>query len=89
MKIDYNRDELIGEFAKQTLRDRYMLPEERSPQDAYARAAKAFADDEAHAQRIYDYASQQWFMFPSHDLRKKSILGKDLCNTFTTIINIV
>ena len=63
MKIDYNRDELIGEFAKQTLRDRYMLPEERSPQDAYARAAKAFADDEAHAQRIYDYASQQWFMF--------------------------
>ena len=63
MKIDYNRDALIGEFAKQTLRDRYMLPEERSPQDAYARAAKAFADDEAHAQRIYDYASQQWFMF--------------------------
>lgn len=63
MKIDYSRDELIGEFAKQTLRDRYMLPEERSPQEAYARAAKAFADDEEHAQRIYDYASKQWFMF--------------------------
>lgn len=63
MKIDYTRDELIGEFAYQTLRDRYMLPEERSPQDAYARAAKAFADDDEHAQRIYDYASKQWFMF--------------------------
>lgn len=63
MKIDYNRDALIAEFAKQTLRDRYMLPEERSPQEAYARAAKAFADDEEHAQRIYDYASKQWFMF--------------------------
>ena len=40
-----------------------MLPGEESPQEAFARAAEAFADDEDHAQRIYDYASKMWFMF--------------------------
>ena len=64
MKLDYSRDKLLTEFAIATLKDRYMLPgEETSPQEAFARAAEAFADDEAHAQRLYDYASQMWFMF--------------------------
>lgn len=40
-----------------------MIEGENSPQDAFARAAKAFADDEEHAQRLYDYASKLWFMF--------------------------
>jgi len=40
-----------------------MIEGENSPQDAFARAAKAFADDDAHAQRLYDYASKLWFMF--------------------------
>ena len=39
------------------------IPGETSPQEAFARAASAFADDEAHAQRLYDYVSKQWFMF--------------------------
>ena len=63
IKIDYKRDELLDEFALATLRDRYMIPGEESPQEAFARAAEAFADDEAHAQRLYDYVSQMWFMF--------------------------
>ena len=63
IKIDYKRDELLDEFALATLRDRYMIPGEESPQEAFARAAEAFADDEAHAQRLYDYASNLWFMF--------------------------
>ena len=40
-----------------------MVGVETSPQQAFARAAGAFADDEAHAQRLYDYASKLWFMF--------------------------
>lgn len=40
-----------------------MVEAESSPQDAFARAATAFADDEEHAQRLYDYASKLWFMF--------------------------
>lgn len=63
LKLDYSRDSLLDEFAIATLRDRYMVDGETSPQEAFARAAMAFADDEDHAQRLYDYASQLWFMF--------------------------
>jgi ribonucleoside-diphosphate reductase alpha chain len=63
MLIDYGRDRLLSKFGIQTLEDRYLIKGEKSPQDAFARAAKAFADDEAHAQRLYDYASNLWFMF--------------------------
>ena len=63
IKIDYSRDDLLDEFAKTTLKDRYMVPEESSPQEAFARAAQTFADDDGHAQRLYDYVSNLWFMF--------------------------
>ena len=63
MLVDYGRDRLLSKFGIQTLEDRYLIAGERSPQDAFARAAKAFADDENHAQRLYDYASNLWFMF--------------------------
>ena len=63
MLIDYGRDRLLSTFGIQTLEDRYLIEGESSPQDAFARAAKAFADDEGHAQRLYDYASNLWFMF--------------------------
>lgn len=63
MQLNYNRDKYLSEFGIKTLQDRYMIEGETSPQDAFARAAKAFADDDAHAQRLYDYASQLWFMF--------------------------
>ena len=61
--IDYKRDRYLSEFSIKTLEDRYLVNEEKSPQEAFARAAKAFADDEAHAQRLYNYASKLWFMF--------------------------
>lgn len=61
--VDYNRDAYLSEFSKKTLSDRYMIDGELSPQDAFARAAGAFANDEEHAQRLYDYASKLWFMF--------------------------
>jgi len=63
VKIDYSKDALLDEFAHATLRDRYMIPGENSPQEAFARAAETFADDDAHAQRLYDYVSNLWFMF--------------------------
>ena len=63
MKINYERDNYLSEFGHITLQDRYLIEGEKSPQDAFARAAKAFADDDAHAQRLYDYASKLWFMF--------------------------
>ena len=63
VKIDFSKDKLLDEFAIATLKDRYMVGDETSPQEAFARAAEAFADDEAHAQRLYDYVSKHWFMF--------------------------
>lgn len=64
IQVDYSRDSLFTEIGYLTLKDRYMLPGETSPQDALARAAKAFCrGDYALAQRIYDYASKHWFMF--------------------------
>ena len=63
MQINYERDELLPDFSVKTLEDRYLLENETSPQQAFARAAKTFADDDDHAQRLYDYASQLWFMF--------------------------
>lgn len=63
VKIDYSKDKLLDEFAHATLRDRYMIPGENSPQEAFARAAETFADDDDHAQRLYDYVSNLWFMF--------------------------
>ena len=58
---DESRDALLTEFGKETLKDRYLLPGETN-QDLFARVAAAYADDAAHAQRIYDYISKLWFM---------------------------
>ena len=63
MQLSYNRDNYLSEFSLKTLEDRYFVDGETSPQEAFARAAKAFADDDEHAQRLYDYASKLWFMF--------------------------
>ena len=61
--IDFRRDRYLSLFSIKTLQDRYLVDGEGSPQQAFARAAEAFADDEEHAQRLYDYASKLWFMF--------------------------
>jgi ribonucleoside-diphosphate reductase alpha chain len=63
MKLNYRRDNYLSEFSIKTLKDRYMVEEESSPQEVFARAARTFADDDEHAQRLYDYASKLWFMF--------------------------
>jgi ribonucleoside-diphosphate reductase alpha chain len=58
---DASRDARLTDFGKETLTDRYLLPGE-TYQDLFARVADAYADDEAHAQRLYDYISNLWFM---------------------------
>ncbi|HEY4030695.1 MAG TPA: ribonucleoside-diphosphate reductase subunit alpha, partial [Caulobacteraceae bacterium] len=61
VEVDRSRDQLLTDFGKTTLEDRYLLPGE-SYQDMFARVATAYADDGEHAQRIYDYISRLWFM---------------------------
>jgi ribonucleoside-diphosphate reductase alpha chain len=59
--IDPARDALLTNFGRATLQDRYLLAGE-TPQHLFARVARAYADDAAHAQRLYDYMSRLWFL---------------------------
>ena len=61
VRTDPSRDALLTDFGKATLRDRYLMPGE-SFQDLFARVASFYGQDEAHAQRLYDYISKLWFM---------------------------
>jgi len=61
IKIDRSKDSNLTNFGKATLSDRY-LNEGESYQDLFARVASTYADDNLHAQRIYNYISNLWFM---------------------------
>jgi ribonucleoside-diphosphate reductase alpha chain len=61
VRTDAARDALLTNFGRATLVDRYLLAGE-TPQDLFARVGRAYADDSAHAQRLYDYMSQLWFL---------------------------
>ena len=61
IKIDRSRDINLTDFGKATLKDRY-LGQNESFQDLFARVASVYADDNLHAQRIYNYISNLWFM---------------------------
>ena len=61
IKIDRTKDENLTSFGKATLSDRYLGFNE-SFQDLFARVASHYADDNLHAQRLYNYISNLWFM---------------------------
>jgi len=66
IEIDVNYDNNLSEQAYSLLKDYYMLEGETTPQMSYARAALAFCyNDFELAQRIYEYAAKNWFMFSS------------------------
>lgn len=77
IQIDLDRDERIDHFGMDLLRKYYMLEEEKSPQEAFARAAIAYCyDDLGLAQRIYDYVSKGWAMYSSPVLSNAVLPGK-------------
>ncbi len=61
IKIDRSRDKNLTDFGKATLSDRY-LGQNESFQDLFARVASTYADNNLHAQRLYNYISNLWFM---------------------------
>ena len=61
IKIDRSKDVKLTDFGKATLSDRY-LGQNESYQDLFARVASIYADNNLHAQRIYNYISDLWFM---------------------------
>lgn len=61
VKIDDKNNDKLSAFGKAVLEDRYLLPGE-SFQDLFARVAGYYADDQDHADRLYNYISNLWFM---------------------------
>ncbi len=63
IKIDRTRDKLFDELGLKRLRESYMREDESSPQERFAYVSSAFASNEQHAQRLYDYASKHWLSY--------------------------
>jgi len=61
IKIDRSKDEKLTDFGRATLSDRY-LGQNESYQDLFARVASTYSDNNLHAQRVYNYISDLWFM---------------------------
>lgn len=61
IKIDRSRDSNLTDFGKAVLKDRYLL-EGEDYQDLFARVSSYYADDQKHADKMYDYMSKLWFM---------------------------
>jgi ribonucleoside-diphosphate reductase alpha chain len=61
INIDSNRNDLLSNFGKAVLKDRYLM-EGEDFQDLFARVASYYADNKEHASRLYDYISKLWFM---------------------------
>lgn len=59
--IKPERDANLTEFGKAVLVDRYLIGNE-TYQDIFARVAAHYGDDKEHANRLYDYMSNLWFM---------------------------
>ena len=66
--IDYDKENLLDTFSKETLKDRYLWRGETHAQQALARASIFGATYQGHTdfnlgQKLYKYASNNWFSF--------------------------
>lgn len=61
--IDLTRDSKFDEVGLNRLRESYMRDEEVSPQERFKYVVEKFGSNEAHAQRLYEYASKHWLSF--------------------------
>ena len=76
IEIDTKKDRKLSKQAKKLLKDYYCKPDEKSPQQAFARASVAYCyGDMKLAQRIYDAVSKGWFMFSSPILSNAPMPG--------------
>ena len=79
IEIDNRRNKLLSEQSLKLLQDYYCRDDEKSPQQAFARAAAAFSNGNSKlAQRIYDYVSKGWFMYSSPVLSNAIMKGEEV-----------
>jgi len=63
IKTDLSRDSLFDELGLKRMRESYMMESEQSPQERFAYVSNAFASNQDHAQRLYDYSSKHWLSY--------------------------
>ena len=63
VEMDLSRDALFDELGLQRLKESYMRDDETSPQERFAYVSAAFASNQAHAQRLYEYSSKHWLSY--------------------------
>ncbi|MDN5248266.1 MAG: ribonucleoside-diphosphate reductase subunit alpha [Wolbachia endosymbiont of Tyrophagus putrescentiae] len=59
--INHEKDSKLTDFGKAVLSDRYLI-ENESYQDLFMRISCHYSDNALHAERLYDYMSNLWFM---------------------------
>ncbi|WFW29588.1 MAG: ribonucleoside-diphosphate reductase subunit alpha [Wolbachia endosymbiont of Menacanthus eurysternus] len=59
--INHKKNSNLTSFGKAILSDRYLI-ENESYQDLFMRISNYYSDNKEHAQRLYDYMSNLWFM---------------------------
>lgn len=59
--INHEKDSKLTDFGKAVLSDRYLI-ENESYQDLFMRISLYYSDNSEHAERIYYYMSNLWFM---------------------------
>lgn len=79
--VDDSRDALLKPFAKDTMDDRYLSPGE-TYQDRFANCVRYYADDQNHAQRMYEYISKLWCMPPTPILSNGGTLKGNLISCY-------
>jgi ribonucleoside-diphosphate reductase alpha chain len=67
----------MSEQARELVKGYYLRGNEKSPQEAYARACVAYSNDDVElSQRLYDAVSNGWFMFSSPILSNAPLEGE-------------
>ena len=61
LNIDPEKDQLLTEFGKVTMKNQYCYGNE-SYQEMFERVSSTYADNATHGQRMYEYISSLWFM---------------------------
>ncbi|QED23845.1 ribonucleoside-diphosphate reductase subunit alpha [Candidatus Deianiraea vastatrix] len=59
--FNFDIEQRLTAFGKAVLQDRYLLAGE-DYKDMFVRVAKTYANDDAHAERLYEYMAKMWFM---------------------------
>lgn len=61
--MNFERDSLFDEMGLRRLKESYMLPSEKSPQERFKYVSEQFASNPEHAKRLYEYSSKHWLSY--------------------------